>query len=634
MCGILGVLSKKVKERKFVSALNMMEHRGPNASGFEFIPDFNLYLGHRRLSILDLNPTGAQPMYSGCGNYLITFNGEIYNYEELKRQLPERFETVKSDTRVLVELISRFGVENTLAKLDGMFALGILDIHKRKITLARDPFGEKPLYYYASHADFSFSSELKPIINLFKSELTLNLHSISEFIKYNYVPMPSTIFNEVQQVLPGSYITIDLDNTDQIVHEIYWDAASERNTEKMECSFDDAAKEFNDLFNESVRRRCISDAPLGAFLSGGYDSTAVVASMKDLGFSNIKTFTIGFQESEFNEAPFAKQISKSLGTDHTELYVPPSEAFNVIPKLATVYDEPFADVSQIPTFLLAQLTRNHVTVALSGDGGDELFAGYSRYLIGTKLWNKVSHLPMSVRRILGYAITDRTLNLAENVNQLLPRYKQIKNLTERSKKITKLLTSKNSYDFYKNLTTHDVAPREILAFEVSESFGDTFPEDDNLISEMMFMDLKNYLPLDILTKVDRATMANSLETRTPFLTKDLYSFSKKIPFEYLHDGLRGKIILKDYVHKRVPRGLVERPKMGFGVPISKWLKNDLKPWMLDTLNEKDLRDRGIFNPVAIKNLITDHENGKGNKHNSLWNVIILMQWLKEYDFSL
>ena len=631
MCGIFCTVGENLNEQEFKSYLNLISHRGPDDIRIRYLPKENVFLGHCRLSILDLNITGSQPMKSTCENYEIIYNGEIYNFEELKRYLPNKFKSIKSDTRILIELISSFGIKFVLEKLDGMFAFAVYDHQRKIITFARDRFGEKPLYYGKFGNSFTISSELKPIISRFKNKLSLNSNSISNFIKYNYIPSSKSIFNEVSHLSPGHYAEFHLKEKLIKRETQYWHPSQKKI--KLNISHNEAQEEFHYLFNESVKRRCISDAPLGAFLSGGYDSTAIVSAMRKLNIGKIKTFTIGFEENDFNEAPFAKKIANFLETDHNELYIPSSKAIDVIPKISKIYDEPFSDVSQIPTFLLSELASKNVSVVLSGDGGDELFAGYSRYTMGREIWKKLSYFPLPLRNFISSIISKNNLKIFDNINNYLPNYFQIKNYKERYNKIIKILKSKSDEEFYNNLISHDLTPNEVLLFDV-EDFSQELIPDQNFIASMMHSDLKNYLPYDILTKVDRASMANSLECRAPFLSEKIYDFAQKIPFDFMYKKHSGKLLIKEYVHKQIPNSLVERPKMGFGVPISNWLKNDLRPWVEDTLNESDLISRGIFKVDSINKLKKDTYLGKGNKHYSLWNVLILSQWLQDYNFSL
>jgi asparagine synthase (glutamine-hydrolysing) len=631
MCGILGLIGSGFEELEFSYALRELSHRGPDDSGIKHFRNPTVFLGHTRLAVLDLSESGAQPMISMCDRYCLVFNGEIYNFQELSKDLNDSLHGCKSDTRIFLESIAHKGVCKTLGQVDGMFAFGLYDRKRNVITLGRDRFGEKPLYYGKVGGAFIFASQLKPIIKLFRRFLSINNTSISNFIKHSYIPSNATIFNEISQVEPGSFIEISLDRL-QISPTIrYWSPEFKESRSLM--SAEEGNQIFAQIFLKSVQLRCISDAPLGAFLSGGYDSTAVVAAMRENGVSSIKTFTIGFEDDGFNEAPFAQRISDYLDTDHTELYVPAKAALDIIPSLSKIYDEPFADVSQIPTFLLAQLARGHVKVVLSGDGGDELLGGYTRYTTGVNLWRKLSMLHPKIRRLGALLISSSTLHALDRLNIFLPEYYQVKNIMDRGKKIRRIVGSHTASDFYNNLISNEISPSEILRNPNDYSPTQHIESDGNFIAAMMYADMLNYLPGDILTKVDRASMANGLETRTPFLNKALYEFSQRVPFELLCNHGQGKILLKNFVHERVPRKLVARPKSGFGVPIEKWLRFELRSWVEDLLTESSLKDRGVFIPEKVRHLMSDHFSGKKSNHNALWSVIMLHQWMEEYNFS-
>tara|TARA_A100001015_G_scaffold317123_2_gene433225 strand:+ start:5133 stop:6884 length:1752 start_codon:yes stop_codon:yes gene_type:complete len=582
MCGIVGVSSQKDQvEAAFLSSLDLLAHRGPDAGNLYSCDNKKVLIGHRRLSVLDPKDSANQPMVSECGRFVIAFNGEIYNFKKLAASLHPKFSNARSDTRILLETFVANGIEQTLDKVDGMFAFAIFDKKSKRLYLARDRFGEKPLYYGKLDGDFIFSSELKPIIHLYRKNLSLCTEAICKFLQISYVPAPYTIFNEVKKLLPGHYLIWDTRVNKEIEHKAYW--YPELPLKRQNMSRENARDEFEEIFEASVASRCVSDVPLGAFLSGGYDSTAVVVAMRNIGITNINTFTIGFDEGGFNEAPFAKEVADCLGTNHTELYFPKSSMLDLIPEIPQIFDEPFADVSQLPTYLVSKLARSKVTVCLSGDGGDELFCGYSRYTIGNKLWRNISRLPMCSRTVLSEILTDKTLAKINYLNTFLPPKKRVPNLVGRGSKIRGILKSKSNEEFYSKLISNEIQPDVLLseAFQSSsnidrEKFGTDF------VNSMMLSDLRNYLPGDILVKVDRASMANSLEARAPFLSPDLYAFSNKLPFGLMQKSNTGKLIVRDYVHSHIPKNIMDRPKMGFGVPIADWLRGDLRDWVRDT----------------------------------------------------
>lgn len=647
MCGIAGFWAQRgndgeILKKEIIKMTRVLAHRGPDDEGFYIDEKAGIALGHRRLSILDLSPKGHQPMISFSGRYVIVYNGEVYNYKELRKAIENNFNVkFKSDTdaEVILAGFEIWGVEGTLERMNGMFAFALWDKKKRKLFLMRDRIGIKPLYYGVQNGILFFASELKAIRanRFFKPEIDRN--ALALFFRHNYIPAPYSIYKNIKKLEPGYYAVIDKNLNIKIRR--YWDIekiVEDGIKNPIDLSEKEAALELERLLLDSVKKRMIADVPLGAFLSGGIDSSTVVALMQAQNNIPVKTFTIGFYENNYNEAKYAKKVAKHLGTDHTELYITPKEAIDVIPKLSDIYDEPFSDSSQIPTFLVSQLTKRYVTVSLSGDGGDELFGGYNRYFRASNTWNKINFIPYVVRLRLSKMISlfsprfiDRVL---KPVRVIAP--KQVKNILSGDKvlKFSKILTSRNPDELYKRLISHWKSP-EGLVFNSKEPktiLDDLRIKDfiPNFKNRMMFFDFITYLPDDILTKVDRASMAVSLEARVPILDYRIVEFSKKLPLNFKIKNDKSKWILRQVLYKYVPKELVERPKMGFGVPLDNWLRGPLRDWAEDLLDEKKIKRDEFLNPEPIKKLWKEHLSGKRNWQYLLWDVFVFQAWKKRW----
>ena len=647
MCGICGFYSKSfLSFNDVINKMNIaISHRGLDSSGSWQDKNAGVVLGHQRLSILDLSITGQQPMQSSSGQYIITYNGEIYNHLDIRKEIKEINSNVvwrgTSDTETLVEAIEAWGIESTLKKIVGMFAFGIWDKKNRILTLARDRVGEKPLYYgwqgKVVNKIFLFGSELKALKAHPEFSGEINRDSVALQLRHNYIPEPYSIYKDIYKLLPGHYLQLKENDLSKILlpnPKPYWSSTASAiygNNNQLTLSEKDIQKELEQHLKNSVKEQMISDVPLGAFLSGGIDSSTVVALMQSQSNYPVKTFTIGFSENEYDEAKYAKKIAQHLGTDHTELYVSSQLAMQVIPKLATIYDEPFSDSSQIPTYLVSQLAKQHVKVALTGDGGDELFCGYNRYILANKYWNKFSMMPLFLRKILAYGIKSISPNNWNNFFKLLPGPNQYVNIGDKAHKGANILETRKLSDLYHVLSSHWQNPTEVV---INSKEPGTFltklkPELSGLndYQKMMALDLITYLPNDILVKVDRAAMSNSLETRVPFLNHKLIEYVWKIPHYFKFRNGQGKWILRQILNQYVPKNLTERPKMGFGIPLDAWLRGPLRDWAENLLNEKRLIQEGYFYPKPIRDKWEEHLSEKRNWQYDLWNVLMFQAWI-------
>lgn len=650
MCGIAGVLSSGAgcPGKEWQAVLRDMgqaiAHRGPDDTGIWADIDTGVGLVHRRLSILDLSAAGHQPMVSPSGRYVIVFNGEIYNHLDLRgllRGLRNAGQEWRghSDTETLLAGFDAWGIAGTVERAIGMFAFAVWDKANRTLTVGRDRLGEKPLYYGWQGDTFLFGSELKALKAHPAFRAGIDRNALALMMRHNAIPAPYSIYQGISKLLPGALLTVSLQNRDAQPQR-YWDArkvVASGLAQPFTGSPDDAVEELDRLLRDAVARQMMADVPLGAFLSGGVDSSAIVALMQAQSSRPVRTFTIGFHEAGYNEAEHAKAVAKHLGTDHTELYVTPQQALDVIPRLPTLYDEPFSDSSQIPTFLVSQLTRQHVTVSLSGDAGDELFGGYNRYVLGQRLWNKLSRLPVGIRTILARMMTGVSTQgwnrLLGPVQTLLPAGLAQSNIGDKLHKGAGVMSARAPADLYRLLVSHWPQPAELVpgATEYPTALTRTGlqPKTDHFVHQMMALDLLTYLPDDILVKVDRAAMGVSLETRVPLLDHRVVEFAWHLPLDYkLRDGV-GKWPLRQVLFRYVPKELIERPKMGFGVPIDSWLRGPLRDWAESLLTESRLREEGSFNPAPIRQKWAEHLSAKRNWQYPLWDVLMFQAWLEE-----
>jgi asparagine synthase (glutamine-hydrolysing) len=649
MCGLAGFLTEKqwnVSYDLLKSMAARITHRGPDAEGFWSEPQAGIGLAHRRLSILDLSDAGSQPMASVDGRFIIAFNGEIYNHNDIRRTLQASSASTlvwrgHSDTETLLAGFSQLGVEKTINMATGMFAFALWDKQMSMLTLGRDRLGEKPLYYGWQGSTFLFGSEIKALQAHPAFNATIDRGALSLFLRHSYIPSPYSIFDGISKMLPGTMLTVSLAKREPII-STYWSGAAvieQGVASPFKCSTEQAVNELEVLLLEAVGQQMVADVPLGAFLSGGIDSSTVVGLMQQQSSRPVKTFTIGFHEQGYDEAKHAQAVAKHLGTDHTELYVSPEQALDVVSRLPQLYDEPFGDSSQIPTFLVSQLARQHVTVSLSGDAGDELFCGYNRYQLTQKLWRKLSLVPRPARSLLAKALTSVSPNawhrLAESAGASLPHAARVAQLGDKFHKGAGVLTSETIDDLYLGLVSQWQDPASVVigGIEPSTLLRGNAPELTGLsdVERMMALDLLTYLPDDILTKVDRAAMGVSLETRVPFLDHRVVEWAWRLPQAMkLRDG-QSKWILRQVLYRHVPRALIERPKMGFGVPIDAWLRGPLRPWAEALLEESRLEKEGYLHPAHIRQKWQEHLSGGRNWQYQLWNVLMFQVWLESHN---
>ena len=647
MCGINGFYSNTSSTfNNIIEKMNSaISHRGPDSSGTWSNKNSGIVLGHQRLSIIDLSMNGNQPMLSCSGRFIVSYNGEIYNHLEIRKELEENKLNIKwrgySDTETLIEAIDYWGIENTLKKIEGMFAFAIWDQKERSLTLARDRIGEKPLYFgwqgKGNNKVFLFSSELKAFKVHPEFNAQINTDSVALQLRYNYIPAPYSIYKNIYKLSPGHYLQLknnDLKKNLLPTSKTYWSLikkATYGNRNQLILSEPDIQNNLEKCLKNSVRKQMMSDVPFGAFLSGGIDSSLIVALMQSQSTRPIKTFTIGYNEDDYSEAKYAKKIAKHLGTDHTELYVSAKLAMEVIPKLATIYDEPFSDSSQIPTYLVSELAKRHVKVALSGDGGDELFCGYNRYVMSERFWNKLNLMPLSIRRILAFIIESISPQKWSNMSKFLPGLNQYSNFGDKMHKGAKVLEAKTLNEMHYMLCSHWQNPSEAVINSkeprtILNKFKKKF-RNLNSQEQMMVTDFVTYLPDDILVKIDRAAMSLSLETRTPFLDHQLIEYALKIPHSLKFKDGNGKWILKKILNQYVPKKFTTRPKMGFAVPLDTWLRGPLRDWVENLINENRLKQEGYFNHSLIRKKWTEHLSGKKNWHSDLWDVLMFQAWI-------
>ena len=642
MCGIAGYWGALIAdETTAVRMADQIAHRGPDGSGVWRHKTAGLALAHRRLSIIDPSPAGHQPMLSPCGRYTLTYNGEIYNHLDLRADLKREgggFDwRGHSDTETLLAALRHWGVRGALERLNGMFAFALWDKAERVLYLARDRMGEKPLYYGHGGKTLLFGSELKALTAHPHWNGRIDREALTLFLRHNYIPAPWSIYRGIRKLPPAHFVAIS-DSGQAIADPIlYWDINEVAARATSEDSPEALTDELEALLLDAVERRMAADVPLGAFLSGGYDSSIVTALMQQQSDRPVKTFSIGFREQEYNEAQHAKAVAAHLGTEHTELYIAPGQAMAVIPDLPKIYDEPFADSSQIPTFLVSRLARQHVTVGLSGDGGDELFCGYNRYLLGYDIWKKLSRVPPPARRLLAAFVRRAPGRALDRIQRALPRRLQVSSLPDRLPKLAEVLSHRSGQAFYRDLVSHAKDPAAlVLGTHEPETMLDRpgdLPPLPGLRERMMLLDMHTYLPDDILTKVDRASMAVSLEARVPLLDHRVVEFAWHVPTDLKYRKGESKWLLRQVLYRHVPRELMERPKMGFGVPIEQWLRGPLRDWGEDLLDEKRLREDGILAPGPIRRMWQEHVSGKRRWHYHLWDLLMLQAWLDEHSMQ-
>jgi asparagine synthase (glutamine-hydrolysing) len=648
MCGFAGLYNESrpnglEQTKNLLKAMgDAIAHRGPDDEGVWYDAADNIGFSHRRLSVIDLSPAGHQPMESRCRRYVIVYNGEIYNHLHIRVLLKEERRDVAwrghSDTETLLTAIEVWGLEHTLKIIQGMFAFAIWDKQQKALYLARDRVGEKPLYYGWQDDTFLFGSELKALKAHPDFKSKIDRGALTLFLRHNYVPGPYSIYKGIKKLPAGTFLKIETGNEAGIQKgqekpEPYWDFAQVAKS-GLESPFaggeSEALKVLEEKLGSAVAGQMLSDVPLGALLSGGVDSSLICALMQSQNGSAVKTFTIGFDAQAYNEAEHASAVAKHLGTEHTELYIQPDDALDLISALPQMYDEPFADSSQLPTHLVMQMVKQHVTVALSGDAGDELFGGYNRYSHAPKVWNTFGRLPQFVRG--GVAAALRAVPAA-SINRLSSVFGTAQ-LGDKAHKLgQKLKHIDNIDDLYMNLVSEwgDVNSLVLGSEEPPYLLNsrEQWPDIENPVERMMVLDSLSYFPDDILVKVDRAAMAVSLETRAPFLDKDVIEFAWQLPLNMKIKNGQGKWILRQLLDKYVPRELIERPKMGFGIPLDDWLRGPLREWAEELIDEARLGREGYFRPEPIRRVWVQHLTGRENYGYRLWSVLMFQSWLEQ-----
>lgn len=653
MCGLIGILASQDRAeeslRRVVNAMTRpLVHRGPDASGVW--TECGVALGHRRLSILDLSPAGSQPMHSACGRYVVVYNGEIYNHLDLRSELDALGAAPEwrghSDTETLLAGIAHWGLDETLQRAAGMFAIALWDRRDKRLYLARDRLGEKPLFWGWAGQEVVFGSELKAIRQHPDFPREVCRQAVAQYLRYAYVPAPRSIHPGVFKLEPGCILTIDSappvippnaplrpgESHGSVTIRRYWSL-----NEMIECgaqsrftSESEALCAVNEALCQAVRRQMIADVPLGAFLSGGIDSSLITAIMQSYSSRSVQTFTVGFENPTFNEAPFAAAVARHLGTDHTELTVTETEAREMIPLLPDIYDEPFADSSMIPTYLVCKAARQTITVALSGDAGDELFGGYNRYFWGPRIWRRLDWMPLPMRRGLGCAVAAVPVKAWDRLGVLIGG-RVIRPGDKAHRLAARLRDVQTMDDLYRSLVSEWPGEQMVpgLGNAVNTLLDDLLPTilDGDAAARMMAQDMRTYLPDDILCKVDRASMAVSLETRVPFLDPDVLAASARLPIQMKIREDKGKWALRQILYRYVPRDLIERPKAGFGIPVGDWLRGPLRDWADDLLSEEKLRRDGLIDPAPVRRAWIEHLSGRYDWTHRLWIILMLQAWL-------
>lgn len=630
MCGIAGFIDFKQKSSEAILAQMScaVPHRGPDGQGvyFDNLSHAQLGLGHRRLSIIDLSHAADQPMHY-AGLHLI-FNGEIYNYNEIREQLiglGHQFQT-NSDTEVILHSWQQWG-EACIHQWRGMFAISLYDEQKQELVCIRDRAGVKPFYYFWKDGLLLFGSELKSLAAHPRFEKKIEPDAVASFLQFGYVSHPYCIFKNTFKLPPGHMLRLNL-KTKEITIRQYWNVYDYYNKPKLEISLPEAIKETEKILSEAFQYRMVADVPVGVFLSGGYDSTSVTALLQKERTEKLKTFTIGTTDEKLNEAKFAKEIADHLGTDHTEYYCTHQEALDIIPELPYYFDEPFADSSAIPTILVSRMAKKEVTVALSADAGDEIFAGYNRYDYISRYGKKLQAIPKPIRKAAALAmetVSSQNIPYLKNKRNFHSRYDKLKNLLHNpsTSELLKNLNHVFNKQEIESLFNHDV-------YELSTAHSSTALQNEfyDPLSYMMAVDYQTYMVDDILQKVDRATMSVSLEGREPFLDQNIIEWAAQLPTEYKYNNGQKKFILKQIVHKYIPQHMMERPKMGFAIPVASWLANELKDLVKEYLSTENLRLHGLFDESEVQKLVADFYSGRTEKYLKIWHLLMFQMWYK------
>jgi asparagine synthase (glutamine-hydrolysing) len=641
MCGLAGFWERGGGgdlERIGTAMADRIRHRGPDGSGVWSQADAGLVLSHRRLSILDLSAAGSQPMVSAGGRFVIAYNGEVYNHLALRERLAGEAAAPRwrghSDTETILACIEAWGVDATLRACVGMFALALWDRSERSLWLARDRIGEKPLYYGWQGTAFLFGSELKALRAHPAFNAAIDRDALALLLRHNYVPAPHSIHQGIRKLMPGTWLRLRAHERD-VDPVAYWslaEVATAGIADPFRGSDDDALARLETLLGSAVSGQMVADVPLGSLLSGGIDSTAVTALMQAHSSKPVRTFTIGFEEGAYDEARHARAVAAHLGTEHTELRLGAADALALIPRLPEVYDEPFADSSQLPTFLVMKLARQHVTVALSGDGGDEVFGGYNRYFLAPRVWERMRRVPQPLRVLAGRALTAFPARPVNAFGASISGITGVSQLGDKFHRIGARLAGVHSLDeLYVSLCSEWRDGSPVLGAGNPVSFlshSSQWPAIDDPAQRMMALDALTFLPDDILVKVDRASMASSLETRAPFLDADLMRFAWSLPVGMKLRGGQGKWLVRRLIDRYLPRALVDRPKMGFSIPLDDWLRGPLRDWAESLLGAERLRQEGFLDPAPVRAAWQSHLQGRAAVGYRLWSVLMFQAWLE------
>ncbi|WLA54604.1 MULTISPECIES: asparagine synthase (glutamine-hydrolyzing) [Bradyrhizobium] len=640
MCGISGIWERdgctlQDLKRRASAMTQTLSHRGPDDSGVWLSEQAGIAFGQRRLAIIDLSSLGHQPMVSANGRYTITFNGEIYNFRELKAELDRCGVQFRghSDTEVVVEGFAQWGVKSTIARLNGMFAIAAWDAGERQLFLARDRMGEKPLYWAIFDGLVLFGSELKALRAHPGWKPSLNRGAIAAFLRQGYVPGPFTIYEGVYKLPPAGFVKIPRGGGPEV--GAYWDLAdvvSQGQRSTLRADEEGLVDELEALLHDAVSRRMIADVPLGAFLSGGYDSSTVVALMQKASLRPVRTFTISFENPAFDEAKHAEAVARHLGTDHTTFPVSGADALDVVPKLAEMYDEPFADPSQIPTHIVSALTRKRVTVALSGDGGDELFSGYGRYQSTADVWRSRAKIPLALRRLVSSSICAVPPSTYDSIARHAPYFWRVPRVGKKAHRLAQILSMSSIGSVYYEVFSQNQDKLVKGSQEVRTACWDQDLEVllPDPVDRMRYLDMCTYLPDDILTKVDRASMAVALEVRVPLLDHRVVEWVWRLPSSQNARARRPKHLLRRVLARHVPDKLVERPKMGFGVPLADWLRGPLRDWAEDLMSETSLGAGDVFYVEAIRSLWAEFLSGDSERDFLIWNILMFQAWHRRW----
>ena len=646
MCGLAGFLAEQGVEKNSVKhCLNIMgnalNHRGPDDKGDWF--DDNVGLVHRRLSIHDLTTKGHQPMISPNGRFVFVYNGEIYNFKELKRDLSAlgAIFLSNSDTEVFLSAIEAWGLEKALHRVVGMFAVALWDRREKVLTLARDRMGEKPIYYgwqgTGNNRFFLFGSELKALRVHPSWQGGVERGAVAHLLRYNYIPAKQTIHPKIYKLLPGHLLRLTRKNSKWQERTEMWWSLQNVIEQALESPYDGDIEQATDVLDsllcKVINDQRVADVPLGAFLSGGIDSSVVVGMMQKLSSQSVQTFTIGYDNASYDESTHAKDVAQHIGTNHTEWIISTKDIQSIIPNLASIYDEPFADASQLPTVLLSQLAHRHVTVSLSGDGGDELFAGYNRHLWAPVILSKMNKVPRILRRVMARMLVTPSPNSWDNFfnqsSHLPSRYLKMRQPGEKIHRIASILNASGEQELYSRLVRSWNEPVPVLgehSVNIADNYETLWNMGKSFADRMTYLDAVTYLPDDVLVKLDRATMSSSLETRVPFLDHRIVEFAASLPLSMkIHDG-EGKWVLRRVLERYVPRNLTERPKTGFGMPLNEWLRGSLRDWADDLLSEQRLREDDLFDVAVIRDAWKKHLSGKYNLQYQLWSVLMFQAW--------